>query len=58
LLTIDMHVHYLDAAVEEDLLARATVRRRGQRIVFLTADVVGRNDRPIAHGELSYMVVT
>jgi len=54
LLTIDMHVHYLDAAVEEDLIAHGAVRRRGRSICFLHVDVVTASGKPVAHGELSY----
>lgn len=59
LVTIDMHVHYTAAGVEEDLIAHAAVRRRGRTIVFLEVDVFGANtNKLIAHGELSYMVVS
>ena len=58
IVTIDMHIHYTDAGVEEDLVAHAAVRRRGRTIVFLEVDVIGdRTGKTIAHGELSYMVV-
>ena len=57
LLTIDMHIHYLDVGVEEDLLAYAAVRRRGHKVVFLQSEVVGADSgKAIAHGELSYML--
>ena len=54
LLTIDMHVHYMDAAFEEDLIAEGAVRRRGRSIVFLYVDVRTPSGKDIAHGELSY----
>ncbi len=54
LLTIDMHVHYLDAAVEEDVIAEGFTRRRGRSIVFLHVDVRTASGKDVAHGELSY----
>ncbi|MFN7952478.1 MAG: PaaI family thioesterase [bacterium] len=54
LLTIDMHVHYLDAAVEEDVIAEGLMRRRGRSIVFLQAEVRTASGKDVAHGELSY----
>lgn len=54
LLTIDMHVHYLDACVEEDLIAEGMVRRRGRSIVFLHVDAKTASGKDVAHGELSY----
>ncbi len=54
LLTIDMHVHYMDAAVDEDLIAEGAVRRRGRSIVFLYVDVRTASGKDVAHGELSY----
>ena len=58
MVTIDMHVHYLDAGIEEDLIAHAAVRRRGRTVVYLEVDVVGeKSGKTCAHGELSYMLV-
>ncbi|RMF12874.1 MAG: PaaI family thioesterase [Candidatus Dadabacteria bacterium] len=57
IVTIDMHVHYLNAAREVDLICHAAVRRRGRQIVFLEAEVIDDDGRDIAHGELSYMIV-
>jgi uncharacterized protein (TIGR00369 family) len=58
LVTIDLHIHYLEAAVAEDLIAEARVRRRGRRIVFLEVEVRSASGKEIAHGELSYLVAT
>jgi uncharacterized protein (TIGR00369 family) len=58
IVTIDMHIHYTDAGIGEDLVAHAAVRRRGRTIVFLEVDVIGATSgKLIAHGELSYMIV-
>lgn len=58
MVTVDMHVHYMDAGFEEDLIAHAAVRRRGRTIIYLEVDVIGENSgKTCAHGELSYMVV-
>ena len=56
LLTIDLHVHYLDAAVNEDVVAEARVRRRGRSLVFLEVEARGADGREIAHGEICYRV--
>ncbi|MGH7819420.1 MAG: PaaI family thioesterase [Candidatus Binatia bacterium] len=56
--TIDLHVHYLDAVVAEDVIAEARVRRRGGRVVFLEVEVTAADGRGVAHGELSYLVAT
>lgn len=58
IVTIDMHIHYTNAGIGEDLIAHGAVRRRGRTIVFLEVDVIGANSgKLIAHGELSYMIV-
>ncbi|MGH9204145.1 MAG: PaaI family thioesterase, partial [Vicinamibacterales bacterium] len=38
LATVDLHVQYLDRVVDEDVIAEARVRRRGQTIVFVEVD--------------------
>ncbi|NNF17100.1 MAG: PaaI family thioesterase [Gammaproteobacteria bacterium] len=56
LVTIDLHVHYTGAGVEEDLVAHAAVRRAGRTVSFFEVDVIGDSSgKLIAHGELSYM---
>jgi|TARA_R110002073_G_scaffold2938_1_gene19052 uncharacterized protein (TIGR00369 family) len=58
IVTVDMHIHYTNAGIAEDLIAHGAVRRRGRTIVFLEVDVVGANSgKLIAHGELSYMIM-
>jgi len=53
-----MHVHYTSAGVKEDLIAFASVRKRGRTMVFLETDVIGeKSGKLIAHGELSYMLI-
>jgi uncharacterized protein (TIGR00369 family) len=56
LVTIDLHVHYLDAVSDEDMVAEARVRRRGKSLVFLEVDVRTDAGREIAHGEVSCRV--
>ena len=55
--TLDMHIHYLGAAIEEDVIAEATVRRRGRSVVFLCVDAKTESGKDVAHGELSYRVI-
>lgn len=56
LLTIDMHIYYLDSVAAEDLVAESRVRRRGRSIVFLEVEVKTAAGRDVAHGELVYRV--
>lgn len=58
MVTIDMHVHYTGAGIEEDLVAHAAIRRAGRTITFFEVDVIGdSSEKLIAHGELSYMIL-
>jgi uncharacterized protein (TIGR00369 family) len=52
--TLDLSVNYLAAAIGEDIVAEATVLRRGKEIVY--SDVGVRNDtgKPIAKGLVTY----
>ncbi len=56
--TIDLHVHYLEAVFDEDLIAEAAIRRRGRSIVFVTVEVTTVSGTVVAHGELSFRVIT
>jgi uncharacterized protein (TIGR00369 family) len=56
MLTIDLHVHYLAAAVKEDLVAEGWLRRRGRSIAFLAAEARTAAGDVVAHGELAYKV--
>jgi uncharacterized protein (TIGR00369 family) len=57
LLTIDLHVHYFDAAVEEDLVAEGWVRRRGRSTAFVTAEVETASGTTLAVGNMAYRIV-
>jgi uncharacterized protein (TIGR00369 family) len=54
--TVELHVHFLEPARHEDLVAEARVRRRGKRLVFLEVDVRAESGTTVAHGELVYAV--
>lgn len=56
LVTVSLHVQYLDGVASEDLIAESRVRRRGRSIVFLEVEVKTAAGREIAHGELVYRV--
>ena len=58
LLTIDLHIHYLDAGFEEDLVAEGWVRRRGRSIAFVAAEVQTARGQTLAHGNMAYRIVT
>jgi uncharacterized protein (TIGR00369 family) len=53
LATIDLHVHYLEAVRDGDLIAEARVRRKGKSVVFVEVEVNTTDAREIAHGEVS-----
>jgi uncharacterized protein (TIGR00369 family) len=53
LATIDLHVHFLDAVRDEDVIAEARVRRRGKAVVFVEVDARTPTNREIAHGEVA-----
>lgn len=55
--TVDMHIHYLSAAIREDLIAHARVRRRGRKMIYLEVEVVSESGKEVAHGELAYFVM-
>jgi uncharacterized protein (TIGR00369 family) len=55
--TIDMHVRFMSALVEEDAIAEAMVVKRGRSIVFCDVDVRGATtNKTIARGSLTYNV--
>ena len=53
--TVDFHVSFLAALVDEDAVAEGWVVQRGRSIIFCAAEVRGaRSDRLIAQGTLTY----
>ena len=55
--TIDLHLQFLGALVDEDAVAEGWVTQRGRAIVFCEAEVVGATSgRTIARGALAYKV--
>lgn len=56
LLTIDLHTHFMDAAIGQDCVAEAEVRRRGRSIVFLFIEVRTADGKLVADGTVSYKV--
>ena len=57
LLTIDLHIHYFDAAVEEDLVAEGWVKRRGRSTAFVAAEVRTASGKLVAEGNMAYRIV-
>lgn len=57
LLTIDLHVHYFDAAIEEDLVAEGWVKRRGRSTAFVGAEVSTASGKLVAEGNMAYRIV-
>jgi uncharacterized protein (TIGR00369 family) len=55
--TVDMHVQFLAALVEEDAVAEGWVVRRGRSVVFCEAEAVGgQSGKRIARSLLTYNV--
>ena len=52
--SVDFSIQYLSAAIEEDVLAAASVIRRGRDLFFLEGMVYTGNDRPICKGLMIY----
>jgi uncharacterized protein (TIGR00369 family) len=57
LLTIDLHVHYFDAAIEEDMVAEGWVRKRGRSTAFVSAEVETVSGKLLAAGNMAYRIV-
>jgi len=55
--TVDLHIGYLGALIDEDAVAEGWIVQRGRSMVFCAAEVRGgRTDRLIATGSLTYKV--
>jgi len=55
--TVDLHVQYIGAVADEDVVAEGWVTRRGRRVVFCESEAVGaRSGRLIAKSVLTYNV--
>jgi uncharacterized protein (TIGR00369 family) len=52
--TVDFSIQYLSAAVEEDVMASASVRRRGRDLFFLDGQVYTKDAKPICQGLMIY----
>ncbi len=55
--TVDLHVQYIGAVVDEDVVAEGWVTTRGRRVVFCESEAVGASSgRLIARSLLTYNV--
>jgi len=55
--TVDMHVQYLSALVQEDAVAEGWIVKRGRTVVFCEAEAVGATSgKLIARSILTYNV--
>ena len=55
--TVDMHVHYTGAVIEENIVAVGYVRKRGRTMIFLGVEAYAeKSGKLVAHGELSYLI--
>ncbi len=54
--TIDLHVQFQGAVVEQDMVAEGWVTRRGRSIVFCEAEVMIPDGSAVARGFMTYRV--
>lgn len=55
--TVDLQIQFLRPLVEESAIAEGIVVKRGRRIIFCSAEVVGESSgKAIARGTLTYAV--
>lgn len=55
--TVDLHVQYIGAVADEDVVAEGWVTRRGRRVVFCESEAIGGSSgRLIARSLLTYNV--
>jgi uncharacterized protein (TIGR00369 family) len=55
--TVDMHVQYMSAAKQEDLIAEGWVTKRGRSVVFCESEAVGATSgKVVARSVLTYNV--
>ena len=54
--TIDLHVQFHGAVVEQDMIAEGWVTRRGRSIVFCEAEVMVPDGSGVARGFMTYRV--
>lgn len=54
--TVDLHVQFQGAVVDEDMVAEGWVTRRGRSTVFCEAEVLTAAGRVVARGMLTYRV--
>ena len=55
--TVNMHIHYTGAAVEENMIATGYIRKSGRTIIFAAVEVYGEiTKKQIAYGDLGYLI--
>ncbi len=55
--TVNMHIHYTGAAVEESMIATGYIRKNGRTMIFSAVEVYGEiTKKQIAYGELGYLI--
>jgi uncharacterized protein (TIGR00369 family) len=55
--TVDMHVQYMSAAKQEDLIAEGWVTKRGRSVVFCESEAIGATSgKVVARSVLTYNV--
>ena len=55
--TVDLHVQYHRALIQEDAVCHGWVTKRGRSVIFCEAEVVGASsEKIIAHGFMTYNI--
>jgi uncharacterized protein (TIGR00369 family) len=54
--TVDLHVQYQGAVVDQDMMAEGWVTRRGRTVVFCEAEVRTDDGAVVARGMMTYKV--
>jgi uncharacterized protein (TIGR00369 family) len=55
--TVDLHVQYHRALIQEDAVCHGRVTKRGRSVIFCEAEVIGASsEKIIAHGFMTYSI--
>jgi len=55
--TVSLTVNFLSAAIEKDIFATGTVRRRGKELIFCDVNITDNDGKDIASGSMIYRIV-
>lgn len=55
--TVSLTINFLSAAIEKDIFATGTVRRRGRELIFCDVNIKDNDGKDIACGSMIYRIV-